>query len=348
MTMRVYDVSEPVSPATAVFPGDTPFSAKWVTRMEDGASCNVSAVTMSVHCGTHTDAPLHFDSAGLDMASVGLGPYLGRCRVVDVRGLGSPPLVPADVLGAEVLAGVERVLFKTRVGHDHTLFDAGFTAVGPDAACALVAAGIKLVGIDTPSMDHATCQDLAGHNVLYRGGVAILENLDLSAVPAGDYELIALPLKIVGSDSSPVRAILRELPGMTRKRPINPEELPPPQGFAHAWLVEGDSGRTLYLAGQCGHDAAGAIVAPGDLVAQLDRALANIGAVLRDAEMAFDDVVQLNFYVRSRDDYATARKEFGAVWRRRCGKHFPAMAMFEVVSLFDVDALIEIQGIAAS
>ena len=85
------------------------------------------------------------------------------------------------------------------------------TAVGPGAAEVLVAAGIKLVGIDTPSMDFATSQDLPAHHVLYRGGVAILENLDLSAVEPGDYELVALPLKIVGSDSSPVRAILREL-----------------------------------------------------------------------------------------------------------------------------------------
>ena len=89
---------------------------------------------------------------------------------------------------------------------------ASFTAVGPAAAQKLVDAGIQLVGIDTPSMDHADSKELDGHHVLYRGGVAILENLDLSQVPAGDYELIALPLRIVGGDSSPVRAILRELP----------------------------------------------------------------------------------------------------------------------------------------
>ncbi len=131
------------------------------------------------------------------------------------------------------------------------------------------------------------------------------------------------------------------------KRPVNPPELAPPVGFAHGWLVESGAQRTLYLAGQCGHDAAGVIVEPGDLVAQLDRAMANIGCVLRDAEMEFADVVQLNFYVRSRDDYDTARRAFGAVWKRHCGRHYPAMAMFEVVSLFDPRALIEIQGIAA-
>lgn len=131
------------------------------------------------------------------------------------------------------------------------------------------------------------------------------------------------------------------------KRPVNPLDLAPPIGFAHAWLVEHGAQRTLYLAGQCGYDRAGIVEQKGDLVAQLDKALANIGCILRDAEMTFADVVQLNFYVTSRDDYAAARKEFGKVWRRHCGKHFPGMAMFQVVSLFDPQARIEVQGIAA-
>ncbi len=213
---RIWDISEPVDESTATFPGDTPFSREWVLRMEGGGSCNVSTIRMSVHVGTHTDAPLHFDPAGADIASVDLHRYMGRCRVVDVAGEGSPPLIPASALTPALLGGVERILFRTRRTHDARTFDPAFTAVGPDAAARLVAAGILLVGIDTPSIDHATCKDLAGHNVLHRGGIAILENLDLSAVPAGDHELIALPLRIVGGDSSPVRAILRELPPRTK------------------------------------------------------------------------------------------------------------------------------------
>ena len=131
------------------------------------------------------------------------------------------------------------------------------------------------------------------------------------------------------------------------KRPINPQELAKPVGFAHGWLVEHPGVRTLYLAGQCGYDQAGKIAHPGDLVAQTGQAMANIGLVLRDAGMGYADVVQLNFYVRSRDDYATARKEIGALWKQVCGKHYPAMAMFMVAGLFDPQALIEIQGIAA-
>lgn len=214
--MRIWDISEPIEPATATFPGDTPFSQQWVMRQEQGGSCNVSTIRMSVHVGTHTDAPLHFDVAGPDIASVDLSVYVGRCRVVDVAGVDEPPRVPAAALTPALLRGVERILLRTRPGHDHRVFDPRFTTLGPEAARALVAAGVRLVGIDTPSMDHADSVDLDAHHVLYAGGVAILENLDLRGVAAGDYELIALPLRIVGGDSSPVRAILRELPAGAR------------------------------------------------------------------------------------------------------------------------------------
>jgi len=214
--MRYWDISEPIEPQTAVFPGDTAFTAEWVARMERGASCNVSTIRMSVHLGTHTDAPLHYDPKGADMASVPLDAYMGRCRVVDVRGHGTPALIRAADLTPAMLAGCERILFRTKAVHDHRTWDPGFTALGPEAAAVLVRHGIRLVGIDTPSIDWSESKDLAGHNVLKDGRVAILENLDLSAVPTGDHELIALPLRIVGSDSSPVRAILRELPPSTR------------------------------------------------------------------------------------------------------------------------------------
>jgi len=214
--MRIWDISEPVEPATAPFPGDTPFSQEWVLRQERGGSCNVSTIRMSVHVGTHTDAPLHFDLAGPDIASVDLRRYLGRCRVVEVRGTGTPSLIPAAAITPQLLAGAERILFRTRERHDHTVWQPDFTAVGPEAAKVLAAAGILLVGIDTPSMDHAASKELDGHHVLYEGGVAILENLDLTGVPPGDYELIALPLRIRNGDSSPVRAILRELPTSER------------------------------------------------------------------------------------------------------------------------------------
>jgi arylformamidase len=212
MSLRIWDISERIEPGTATFPGDNAFSQEWVMRMEDGASCNVSTIRMSVHVGTHTDAPLHYDTNGSDMASVDIGKYLGRCRVIDVSSVGSPPLISADALTPELLAGAERVLLRTNAEHDHRTFNPEFTSLGGAAAKVLAAAGVQLVGIDTPSMDHSANKELDGHQALYAGGIAILENLDLTGVPAGDYELIALPLRIVGCDSSPVRAILRELP----------------------------------------------------------------------------------------------------------------------------------------
>ena len=130
------------------------------------------------------------------------------------------------------------------------------------------------------------------------------------------------------------------------RRAVNPEDLPPPVGFAHGWLVKSKGLRTLYFAGQCGYDRSGAVESKGDLVAQTDKAMSNLGCVLRDAGLEYEDVVQLNFFLRSGDDYHLARKELGKVWRRYCGTHYPAMAMFVVVSLYDPDAVIEIQGIA--
>ncbi|MEE2888782.1 MAG: cyclase family protein [Planctomycetota bacterium] len=208
--MRIYDISEPISPATAVFPGDNGFTAEWVMRMADGASCNVSTLRMSAHCGSHSDAPLHYSETGADAASMDLQPYLGRCRVITVASVDDPPVVDAESLSG-ALDGVERVLLRTSQQHDAESFDPNFTALGPAAAQRLVDAGMKLVGIDAQSMDHATCKDLKSHNILREGSVSLLENLDLSAAPDGDFELIALPLKIVGGDAAPVRAILREL-----------------------------------------------------------------------------------------------------------------------------------------
>ncbi len=131
------------------------------------------------------------------------------------------------------------------------------------------------------------------------------------------------------------------------KRPINPESLVAPVGFAHGWLVEGGDARTLYLAGQCAFDAEGRLVHAGDLVAQFELAMRNIGEVLAEADMDFGDLVQLNLYVTSRDDYTEARREFSRVWRGLCGRHYPAMAMFEVSALYEPEARIEVQGVAA-
>ena len=205
---RIWDVSRPIGESTAVFPGDTTFSRRWVMRLEDGCSCNVSTITTTVHVATHADAPLHFVKDGLPIDRVDLGPYLGPCRVISAQ--------RADALRPEDLAGLdlrreERILVRAPQALRHDEWRTDFLHCSIDAAHALVQGGARLLGLDTPSMDHSTSKELAAHKVLAAGGVALLESLDLSAVPDGRYELIALPLRIAGSDASPVRAVLRSL-----------------------------------------------------------------------------------------------------------------------------------------
>lgn len=208
MTRRIWDISEPLERSTATWPGDSPFERDWVMRIDAGHSCNVSTIRTSVHNGTHGDAPMHFLDAGQSIDEVSLESYLGPCRLVAVEPT-ADGFVPASAF--DRLEGCERVLFRTSETHDHEVFDEGFCALGAEAAQRAIEVGLRLVGLDTPSIDHCDSKTMTGHKILLGGGVAILENLDLTGVPEGDYELIALPLKIRGGDASPIRAILREL-----------------------------------------------------------------------------------------------------------------------------------------
>ena len=217
---KVWDISEPIDESSAVFPGDTPFSREWVMRMSDGMSCNVSTVRMTAHLGTHADAPFHYHDEGVGISDVDLAVYMGPCSVVSVDWMpGEAPetrVVDPDTLrraGVDEGNHVERLLLHTIPDrkHDRTRFDPSFVALGTEAAELCVAVGACLIGIDTPSMDPASAVELRAHDVLRRAEVALLENLDLTDVPDGRYELIALPLRIVGGDGSPVRAVLREL-----------------------------------------------------------------------------------------------------------------------------------------
>jgi arylformamidase len=206
---RIYDVSRAVREDTAVWPGDTPFSRRWVMRMEQGDSCNVSTVTHSVHCGTHADAPFHFDPNGIPIDRVDLSKYVGKCLVITARSRDA--LKVSDLEGID-FAAEERLLVRgpDRLRDDQWRDD--FFHCSLEAAQLVARSGLQLLGLDSPSMDFMTSKELAAHKALVAGGVAILESLDLSAVPDGRYELIALPLKMTGGDGSLVRAVLRDLP----------------------------------------------------------------------------------------------------------------------------------------
>jgi arylformamidase len=207
---RIWDLSPPVGPDAPVFPGDTPYAQQWVARIGPGCPVNVSTLTLSPHTGAHADAPLHYDDAGAAIGELPLAPYLGRCRVVHAIGCG--PLVLPQHL-ARALPGLPpRVLVRCYARFPADGFDADLPAFHPDTLEQLADAGVQLVGIDSASVDPAASKTLDAHQVLRRRGLRVLENLCLDDVPEGDYELIALPLRLSHACASPVRAILRELP----------------------------------------------------------------------------------------------------------------------------------------
>lgn len=225
---RVWDVSPPLTSDLAVFPGDTPLEREVLARREAGDPVTLSTLRATVHLGAHVDAPLHYGTGAAPIDAVPIDRLLGRCRLVrpprdDARG---GRLSAAELAAAlDALAGVlaekldgnrpalpERVVVATGSYPDPTRWTDGFTALAPEAIDWLAAAGVRTVGVDTPSIDPADSSELPAHAAVLRHDMTIVEGLVLDGVPEGDYELIALPLRLVGFDGSPVRAVLRELP----------------------------------------------------------------------------------------------------------------------------------------
>lgn len=209
MTRRIWDISPPVHAGSAVFPSDTPYRQAWAATIGPGCPVNVSALTLSPHVGAHADAPLHYDPDGAAAGLLDLEPYLGPCRVIHV--LHGQGLVRREDLAAHLHEVPPRVLVRTYRAHPGDAWDPQLAAFDAPAVEALADLGVRLVGIDTASVDPAESKELPTHQVLRRRGLRVLENLVLDEVPPGDYELIALPLKLVTADASPVRAVLREL-----------------------------------------------------------------------------------------------------------------------------------------
>jgi arylformamidase len=205
--VKIIDISQPIGTDTAVWPGDQPFQLNWTLAQSAGDSVNVAAITLSVHTGTHTDGGFHVSRNGTRAAELPLAAYVGRALVVDARGHGQ---LDEEVIGDVDLSNIRRILFRTRTEIDPAAFPRDFMSPTAGLARRLVEAGVRLVGSDAPSMDHVDSKTLDSHHILTDAGVAILENLVLSDVAPGVYTLIALPLRLVEADSSPVRAILVE------------------------------------------------------------------------------------------------------------------------------------------
>ncbi|BAH38176.1 hypothetical protein GAU_1134 [Gemmatimonas aurantiaca T-27] len=210
-----HDISVPLGAGTPEWPGDHPFTCGWTMRREDGESVNLAAITTSFHVGTHADAPVHVHSEWPASDGLELGAFVGEALVVALpasHGVAQDIDLPLlqRLIGEHA---VSRVLLRT--GHTSAagIFPDDWPALTAEAATWLVDRGVKLWGVDAPSVDRRQSKSLDVHHALLGRGTFVLENLDLRHIETGVYELIAPPLAVIGADAAPVRALLRRRVG---------------------------------------------------------------------------------------------------------------------------------------
>lgn len=209
--MKIYDITPPIDERLKVWPGDTLPRREVLCDMKNGDNITLSTLHATVHLGAHADGPNHYgrDAQGIDQRSLEL--YLGPCEVVEAKVTRNSRVRLADLSSQDIRT--QRVLIRTGTYPDPAVFNEDFAGLDPALIDALHACGVRLIGIDTPSVDLFTSKDLPAHQRFLANDMAILEGLVLRDVPLGVYELIALPLRLVGFDASPVRAVLRPLAG---------------------------------------------------------------------------------------------------------------------------------------
>lgn len=207
--MKIWDISQVLRPKMPMWPGEPALVLHRNAEISADCPVNVGLIETPLHAGTHADAPFHYDAHGLGSAECDLGPYVGPCVLVDVRH--ARGRVDVGDIDWAALAKAERVIFRTYDRFPADRWDADFTAIAPAVISRLREAGVRLVGTDAASLDPQESKTMDAHHQIQAGDMRILEGLVLDDVPAGRYELIALPLKIARADASPVRAILREL-----------------------------------------------------------------------------------------------------------------------------------------
>lgn len=204
----LYDITPPISARLAVWPGDTPMSREVLADLARGDGITLSSIHATVHLGAHADAPSHYGRGAPSIDTRPLELYLGPCQVARVAAPRAGAITP-ELLSARIAS--PRLLIATGTYPDPEQFNDDFAALTVELVEMLHARGVRLVGVDTPSVDEFTSKDLPVHHAFLRRDMAILEGLRLADVPEGMYELIALPLRLVGFDASPVRAVLRTL-----------------------------------------------------------------------------------------------------------------------------------------
>lgn len=210
MDRKIWDITQPLGPSTPLWPGEPDLVVKRNAQLGPECPVNIGEVTMPLHAGTHADAPLHYSNQGVDSAGSHLTPYIGPCVVADMRHSGER--IEISDCNWSNLEGAQRVLFRTYERFPHDAWDEDFKPISPELIARLRDSGTILIGVDTPSLDPQNSKTMDAHHEVLKGDMRILEGLVLDHVPAGQYELIALPLPLENADASPVRAILRELP----------------------------------------------------------------------------------------------------------------------------------------
>jgi arylformamidase len=203
---KIIDISPTISPKIGVWPGDTPFSQRFLLNLEQGDNLTLSTIESTVHLGAHTDAPSHYQAGGKDISERSLDYYYGHCQVIDVSHLPRGTRITPNHFDGEITA--KRVLFRTASFPNPDHFNTDFCSLSADVVHFLAAKGVCLIGIDTPSVDLFDDKKLESHQAIGLHDLAILEGVVLSHVQPGLYTLIALPLKISLADASPVRAAL--------------------------------------------------------------------------------------------------------------------------------------------
>jgi arylformamidase len=205
MMVRILDISPPIDDGIAVWPGDVSYRREVSLKLEAGDNLELSSIRTSVHVGAHADAPSHYVQGGQGIGERSLDYYYGPCQVMVPAPPAGERIHPADLPGP---IQAPRLLLKTSSYPDPSRFDEGFSGLSPELVDHAHAAGVILIGIDTPSVDPFADREMQSHQALARHDMANLEGLALEAVGPGLYTLIALPLRIPAADASPVRAVL--------------------------------------------------------------------------------------------------------------------------------------------
>ena len=210
--MKFHDVSVLISEDMSVWPGDPGISMTLASSLDKGNDANVTRLAMGVHTGTHIDAPFHFEANGKSIEQLQIDTLIGSCQVFELPEI-KGGIGPNDIEKFDI-EGETRILFKTKNSiwwkTDERKFQKDFVYITEEGAKLLISLGVKLVGIDYLSVESFESSDYATHHLFLRNQVVIIEGLNLSDISPGEYELIALPLRLKGADGSPARVILRE------------------------------------------------------------------------------------------------------------------------------------------